>query len=84
MGKAKHKAIKGSLSFVGSWGQIRGQRTFGLKTCAFIEVKKIFWWVETELNDMFHFRKEIRVSDPQEIFMQMRSEGMGFQNALNG
>ncbi len=57
---------------------------FGLKAGAFVKTKKIVRLMEVKIDNMIHFREKVGVGNVQKIPVQMRAQGMSFENAPNG
>ena len=47
-----------------------------LNARAFVKVEKIFRRFEVQVDDVLHFRKEIRVSDSQKVLVHIRTKRM--------
>jgi len=56
----------------------------GLNTWAFVKVEKILRGIEVKVDDMIHFRKEIRVGDGQKVLMQIRAKSVGIKTTPDG
>ena len=53
--------------------QVRGDSFERLNACAFIETVQIFRRVEIKIDDVFHFREEIRIGNLQVILAAVRT-----------
>ena len=61
-------------------GKIRRQPSDCLNPCTLVKTKQILRWVEVQIDDRFHFRKEIRISYLQEVLHLMRMQCMRCEN----
>ena len=61
-------------------GKIRRQPSDCLNPCTLVKTKQILRWVEVQIDDRFHFRKEIWIGNLQEVAHPMRMQGMSCEN----